>query len=312
MKEKIKVGLIYGGASFEHEVSKMTAESIEENIDRSIFKLIKIYIDKKGKFDHRLLNDIEIVFLAVHGPNCEDGKLQSYLEKKGIRHTGSGVEASKINMDKVKMHQIFKDSGLNTVKFLGFTKNKAKIKIEEKIDEDIDFPCFVKPNNTGSSIGITKVEDFNGLRRAISLAFRYDNKMIVEKAVEEPRELEIAVLGNEKLVLSQPGEILAHGKVYSYESKYFKPFKTKTVAANLKKKQINEIKKMANKAYSITGCRGYARVDFLMGKNDQTFISEINTLPGFTRISMFPKMMDATGIKYKDLITKIIQLALKK
>jgi D-alanine-D-alanine ligase len=310
VKEKIKVGLIYGGASFEHEVSKMTAESIEDNIDRSIFKLINIYIDKKGKFDHRLLNDIEIAFLAVHGPNCEDGKLQSYLEKKGIRHTGSGVEASKINMDKVKMHQIFKDSGLKTVRFSGFTKNQAKAKIEQKINEEIGFPCFIKPNNTGSSIGVSKIEDFNGLKKAINLSFRYDNKIIIEEAVEEPRELEIAVLGNKQLILSQPGEILAHGKVYSYQSKYFKPFKIKTVAANLKRKETKQIKDMARKAYFSTGCRGYARIDFLMAKDGEIYINEINTLPGFTKISMFPKMMAAKGIKYKDLITRIINSAL--
>jgi D-alanine-D-alanine ligase len=310
MKEKIKVGLIYGGASFEHEVSKMTAKSIEEHINQSLFDIVKIYITKKGKFDHKLLS-IDVAFLAVHGPNCEDGKLQALFEKKEIKYTGSGVKASRINMDKVKMHQIFEDSGLKTVKFLGFTKNQSKFKIEQEIDEEIGFPCVIKPNNTGSSIGISKVEDFNGLKKAINLAFRYDKKIIVEEAIEEPRELEISVFGNKKLILSEPGEILAHGKVYSYEFKYFKPFKTKIVAANLKKGKINQIKEMARKAYLVTGCRGYARVDFLMDKNGQIFISEINTLPGFTKISMFPKMMAATGIKYKDLITKIINLALK-
>lgn len=310
MKEKIKVGLIYGGASFEHQVSKMTAKSIEENIDKSLFKVIKTYIDKKGKLDHKLLKNIDVAFLAVHGPNCEDGKLQALLEKKGIKYTGSGIEASKINMDKIKMHQIFEDSGLKTVKFLGFTKNQAKAKIEQEINEEIGFPCVIKPNNTGSSIGISKVEDFNGLKKAINLAFKYDKKIIIEEAIEEPRELEIAVLGIKTLILSKPGEILTHGKVYSYESKYFKPFKTKTVAKNLKEGQINQIKEMARKAYLVTGCRGYARVDFLMDKNGQIFISEINTLPGFTKISMFPKMMAARGIKYKDLITKIINLAL--
>ncbi|MCX6811452.1 MAG: D-alanine--D-alanine ligase [Candidatus Berkelbacteria bacterium] len=310
MRGKIKVGLIYGGASFEHQVSKMTAKSIEQNIDRSLFEIIKIYIDKKGKFNCMLLKDIDIAFLAVHGPNCEDGKLQSYLEKKGIKYTGSRIETSKINMDKIRMHKAFNDEGINTVKYLGFKKNQTKAKIGEKIDEEIGFPCVIKPNNTGSSIGISKVEDFNGLRRAISLAFIYDKKIIIEEAIEEPRELEIAVLGNKRLILSEPGEILAHGRVYSYQSKYFRPFKTKTVAENLKKGQINQIKEMARKAYLVTGCRGYARIDFFRAKDGEIYINEINTLPGFTKISMFPKMMAAKGIKYKDLITRIINLVL--
>lgn len=311
MKEKIKVGLIYGGASFEHEVSKMTAKSIEEHIDKSLFEVVKIYISNYGKFNHRLLKNVDLVFLAVHGPNCEDGKLQAFLEKRGIKYTGSGIKASKINLDKIKMHQVFEDNDLKTVKFLGFSRNQARAKIEQKIDEEIGFPCFIKPNNTGSSVGISKIEDYSGLRKAIALAFRYDKKIIAEEAIENPRELEIAILGNKNLIISEPGEILAHGKVYSYQAKYFKPFKTKTVAANLTKSQIKKIKQMAKIAYLATGCRGFARIDFFVDKNGQIYINEINTLPGFTKISMFPKMMKAKGIKYKDLITRIINLALR-
>ena len=310
MKQKIKVGLLYGGASFEHQVSKMTAESILKNIDQTKFSVREIYINKKGNFNKKLLKDINVAFLAVHGPNCEDGKLQRYLEREKIKYTGSGVEASRINMDKVRMHCEFQRTGLPVVDYIGFN-SKQKIKnIISKVEKELFFPLIVKPNNTGSSIGVEKINNHNELINAVRRAFKYDQKIIVEQAIENPRELEISVLGNKRLILSEPGEILTHGRVYAYQAKYFKPFKTKTVAANLTNYQIKEIKRMAKSAYLATGCCGYARIDFLMDKNGQIFISEINTLPGFTKISMFPKMMEVKGIKYKDLITRIINLAL--
>ncbi|TSC96741.1 MAG: D-alanine-D-alanine ligase [Candidatus Berkelbacteria bacterium Licking1014_2] len=307
----IKVGLIYGGKSFEHAVSMMTAGSIWKNIDRRQFAVTKIYIDKKGNLNEKLLDDIDVAFLAVHGPNCEDGRLQEFLEKRGIKYTGSRVNASRLNMDKIKMHQIFQKANLKTVAFLGFNKQQKIDLVVEKIIKEIGFPCFVKPNNTGSSMGVAKVATPKGLVAAIKKAFCYDHKIIVEKTVIQPREIEVAILDNQKLVVSEPGEILTNGQVYSYQKKYFKPFAT-AIKANLPKTIISKIKKMAEKAYRATGCRGYARVDFFLDQNNQVYINEINTLPGFTEISMFPKIMMATGISYQNLITKIIQLALDK
>lgn len=293
-KQKIKVGLIYGGKSFEHDVSKMTAVSIEKNIDRELFEIIKIYINKKGEFDRRKLKKIDVAFLAVHGPNCEDGKLQIFLDKLKIKYTGSKAKASAINMNKILMRQYFK---------------KAKLKTIDS--RKIVFPCFVKPNNTGSSIGISKANNKKEFEKAISLALRYDQKIIIEKAIENPREIEIAVLGNKKLILSEPGEILTRGRFYSYEAKYFHPFKTTVVAKKLSRSVIKKIKKMAVAAYRATGCSSYARVDFFIDQKNEIYINEINTLPGFTKISMFPKMMKAMGVSYKELITKIILLALE-
>jgi D-alanine-D-alanine ligase len=311
MNLKIKVAIIYGGESFEHEASKMTAQSIKENIDRELFNVREIYIDKRGNFDQKLLKGIDIAFLAVHGPNCEDGKLQKFLENKNIKYAGSGVKASKINLDKVVMHNYFKRAGLKTVDYIGFDKSSSIENIEDSVKK-IGLPVIIKPNNTGSSIGVSKVEKIDQFKKALKEAFKYDNKIIIEKAIINPREIEVAILENDKLVITEPGEIVTQGKLYSYESKYFKPFKTDSVAKNLSDVQSNKIKKMAETAYRVTGCSDYARVDFFMDRDGQAYINEINTLPGFTKTSMFPQLMQASGISYRDLITKIIKLALKR
>jgi D-alanine-D-alanine ligase len=309
-KKKIKVGLIYGGASFEHEVSRMTAKSILLNIDKELFEVKEIYIDKNGDLDENSLKDIDIAFLAVHGPNCEDGKLQKYLEDRGIKYTGSGTAASALNMDKKRMHDAFKGAGLRVVEYFDCDRNWDLTRIQENIKKTFGYPCFVKANNAGSSVGVSKVDNESELEKALEEAFKCDKTIIVEAAIKNLREFEIAVLGNNELVLSEPGEVSSKGEFYSYDAKYFHPFETKANAPLLPDKS-EEIKEMARKAYKVTGCKGYSRIDFLMDGNEKIYINEINTLPGFTKISMFPKMMGATGVTYKDLITKIINLALE-
>lgn len=309
-KKKTKVGLIYGGASFEHEVSRMTAKSILLNIDKELFLVKEIYIDKNGNLDENLLKDIDIAFLAVHGPNCEDGKLQKYLEDKGIKYTGSGVAASALNMDKIRMHDAFKAAGLKVVEYFGCDRGWDLSKTKNSIEKKFGYPCFVKANNAGSSVGVSKVDSESELEKALEEAFKCDGTVIVEAAVKTPREFEAAVLGNDELTISLPGEVNSDGEFYSYDAKYFHPFETKANAP-LPQDKSEEIKEMAEKAYKITDCRGYARIDFLMDGDGKIYINEINTLPGFTKISMFPKMMGAAGINYKNLITKIINLALK-
>ncbi|MFA4996100.1 MAG: D-alanine--D-alanine ligase family protein [Patescibacteria group bacterium] len=309
-EKKIRVGIIYGGASFEHEVSRMTAKSILINIDKNIFDITEIYIDKNGNLDESLLKDIDIAFLAVHGPNCEDGKLQKYLEDKGVKYTGSGVEASDLNMDKIRMHDAFKVAGLRVVEYFSADKNSNVSQIGDSVSNSFGYPCFVKANNAGSSVGVSKVDNVAGLEEALEEAFKCDDEVIIEAAIQNPREIEIAVLGNSDLLLSDPGEVDSSGEFYSYDAKYFHPFETK-VRAVLTGKQVEEIKTMAKKAYETTGCRGYSRIDFLMDRDNNIYINEINTLPGFTKISMFPRMMETSGISYKNLITKIIHLALE-
>jgi D-alanine-D-alanine ligase len=307
---KLKIGLIYGGDSFEHDISCLTAESILKNIDRDLFDVKEIYIPKSGKIDFDKLSDIDLAFLAVHGPNCEDGELQKVLEENNIKYTGSGVTASALNMNKAKMHSAFKNAGLPVVKYLSFTKFDSDTEIGAKTEAKIGYPCFIKPNNAGSSIGISKAKNIHELRLGIVKAFKYDDDITVEEAIKNPREIEIGILGNKELILSKPGEVLSEGQFYSFDAKYSHPFKT-TIKTNLGVEKILELKKIAERAYKTTGCCGYARIDFLLDEKENIFISEINTLPGFTKISQFPKLMEATGIKYKDLITKIINLAIE-
>lgn len=307
---KTKVAIAYGGNTFEHEVSKMTSSSILENIDRNIFDVSEIYIDKEGKFDEGLLKDVDVVFIATHGPNYEDGKFQKFLEGKGVRYTGAGVECSRLSMNKTEMHRVHKNSGLPVVENRGFRKGE-----EEEIRNycrEIGYPVFVKSDNAGSSIGITPVAKDSDLDKALNSAYECDENICIEKGVPDHREYEVAVLGNgEDLTVSEPGEILANGQFYSYDTKYFHPFATTTNISDMTAEKASEIKDLAKKAYISAGCKGYARMDFLADSKGKIYISEISTLPGFTKISMFPQMMLATGLSYKDLITKIIELAME-
>lgn len=311
MAKKLNVGVIYGGQSFEHEVSKMTAESILQNIDRDLFDIREIYIDKNGGFNEKLLDDIDVAFLAVHGPNCEDGKLQQYLEDREIRYTGSGVSSSKINMDKIRMHQRFEEAGLPVVKFIGFKKTNGDTEIIKKVETEIGYPCFIKPNNAGSSIGISMARNIHELREGILKAFKHDDQIIIEEAVKGSRDVELGVLGNFDLIISNPGEIVFDEDFYNYNAKYFND-NTAVILEKLSDSIKEEMKEMATRAYKATNCMGYARIDFFLDQNERIFINEINTLPGFTASSMFPKLMKNRGIKYKELITRIINLALEK
>lgn len=306
---KIKVGLIYGGESFEHDVSLMTAESIRKHIDVQKFDVTDIFISKTGELDEKLLDNIDIAFLAVHGPNCEDGKLQKYLEDRGVKYTGPGVRASEINLNKVEMHDVFKKAGIPTVEYRGFSKDEIS-QIKPYVEE-IGLPVFIKPNNAGSSVGVNRVDNINDLDKFIDEAFKYDDIICVEKGVSKPREIEVAVLGNDDLVISAPGEILTHGEVYSYDTKYLHPFNTTTDVENLTQDQRDKIRKTSEMGYRAIGFKGYARMDFLLN-DKEIYLNEITALPGFTSISMFPKLMEAGGIAYKDLITKIIELGMEK
>jgi D-alanine-D-alanine ligase len=211
-------------------------------------------------------------------------------------------------MDKILMHDCFIRAGLPVVEYKGFNKNNVG-QLKEYVKK-IGLPVFVKPSNGGSSIGITKVTNLDDLTQAVGEALMFDDQICLEKGIEKPREIEIAVLGNHDLTISFPGEVLSEGEFYSYETKYFNPFNT-TTKAKLTDKQIAEFKKMAEKAYRATDCQGYARIDFLLDQKNKIYINEINTLPGFTSISMFPKLMADIGIGYKELITRIIELALE-
>ena len=311
MRKKIKVAVVYGGKSPEHEVSKMTAKSVLNNLDRDKFEISEIFIDKRGNFDQELIKNIDIAFLAVHGENYEDGKFQRYLDGLGVKYTGSGARSSEINMNKDLQKKSFKEAGLDVVPYFVASMKENSFQIDARIKSEFDYPCIIKPINAGSSLGITKVLDSARLLPAVLNAGEINEEIIIEKAVEGHRELEVSVLGNHDLTISDPGEILTNGEVYSYQAKYFSPFKTTTEAVGLSSETVEKIKDWAEKAYRATECRGYARVDFFLAKNGDLYINEINTLPGFTDISMFPKALGAMGISYQNLITKIIELGLE-
>lgn len=311
-RSRKKVMVIYGGDSCEHEVSKMTAQSIIDNLDRQSFDVGEIYVDKKGKFDHSLLDSADVVFLAFHGENYEDGKFQKYLDKKGIKYTGSGALSSRINMDKKVQKEHFLKAGLKVADYFCVSVEIGAQAIDQLINKKLTYPVFVKPRNAGSSIGISKVEKSQHLAKAIGEAGKISPKLIIEKAIIKPREIEVGVLGNSELEISEPGEILSNGNFYSYQTKYFKPFETQESVKDLDQKLQQKITDWSDRAYRATGCCGYARVDFLVDMSDNLYINEINTLPGFTSISMYPKLMKSRGYDYPKLLTKIVDLALAK
>jgi len=329
---KIKVGILFGGKSAEHEISLISTKSVYKHIDKKKFKPVLIYINKKGTWSHiskekfknnDFINksyasflpwendiidklDIDIYFPVLHGPNCEDGKLQSLLELSGKPYVGANSLASSIAMDKVISKILFKNAGLNTPDFLFFTKNDH-LKIKNMILKKLGYPIFIKPCSLGSSVGISKVNEEEELNSAIDMAFKYDKKIIIEKAINA-REIEIAVMGNDEIKISKPGELIPFNKFYDYEDKYVlgkTKFKIPTI---LDDKVEKEIKKMAKKAYESLFLNGMARIDFFIEKNtEELFINEINTIPGFTEISMFPKLWEYENISFADLITKLIE-----
>ena len=327
--KKITVGIIYGGKSPEHEVSIISARGVINNIDQKKFGVIEIFIDKKGQFwlnnKNRKRFDpfvdagkIDVFFPILHGRGGEDGEIQGLLRSINKPFVGANILASGICLDKGIFKLILKAEGLPQTKFaiLDFAKTtKANMRssiLEIKLK--FRFPLFVKPCNLGSSVGIFKVKNKNKLAGFIDQAKKFDSRIVVEESVEKCREIEISVLGNnyKNTKVSSPGEIVSGAEFYDYDDKY-NNCKAKTIApAELEARQIKQIQQLAVKAYNLVCCEGLARVDFLINRNGKIYINEINTIPGFTPISMYPKMWEASGLDYKRLITMLILLALKK
>ncbi|OGY40633.1 MAG: hypothetical protein A2Y82_05325 [Candidatus Buchananbacteria bacterium RBG_13_36_9] len=320
-----KIGLIFGGISNEYEVSVISAGNVIKNFDYKKYKLVLLFWAKNGNF--YLVKDIvqrnaikkevkieefkkyfDIALPMTHGKYGEDGVLQAILESQKIKYCGCKVLSSALCMDKAVFKTFLAGQKIKQVKFK-IIYNKILSQGElRKIKENFKLPIFVKPANSGSSVGITKVKDFKQLNSALRGAFKHDSKVIIEQGIEKPREIEVAILGNDKLIISEPGEVIPYNDFYDYDDKY-KLNKTKLIIpAKLLQKQVNEIKAMAQKAYSLCDCRGFSRLDFLL-KNDSVYLSEINTLPGFTKNSMYPLLMINKALNYKGLINKIIELA---
>ncbi len=309
MKEKIAV--LFGGISAEHEVSKMSAKSVMENLDKEKFEIVPVEISKDGDFDLEKVMQADVVFPVMHGAGGEDGSIQGFCEVIKKPCVGCGVEASILALDKIAQKLIFKSLNLPIPSFQFFSGNEWE-KNPERIIYNIVPPVFVKPSHTGSSVGISKAHDKNELKNAFEEALKYSDQIIVEEALDNIREFEVSVLGNnENLTISAVGEVLPDEEFYTYQSKYSDESKTELVIpAKISGDKASEIQELARQAYLTLGCAGMARADFFMEKLEgKVYINELNTIPGFTSISMYPKLMEASGIPYKELLTRLIELA---
>lgn len=332
----IKLGVIYGGMSTEHEVSLESAKSIIENLNKSKYDIYEICIEKDGTWvDNNnkpieniveILKKLDVVFPVLHGMYGEDGTIQGLFELLKLPYVGVGVIGSANGMDKVYSKIIFEKAKIPQAKYVYIKKMEKNYKyIEEDFEEmeenihkiaklvaeKLGYPMFVKPSNSGSSVGIRKVDNLNELIDAIEYASQFDKKILVEENIVG-REIECAVLGNENPKASIVGEILPADEFYSYEAKYQNVDSQIQIPAKISKEKQDEIRNLALKAYKALDCRGLSRVDFFLEKGtEKVIINEINTMPGFTKISMYPKLWEYSGIKYSELLDELINLALK-
>jgi D-alanine-D-alanine ligase len=370
MAKKLRVGILFGGRSGEHEVSLLSAASILKAIDRKKFDVVPIGITKEGRWlaasdatnllegdQHakarqlragdpeatpgaKLLHEgiptllapvpgpqgpegkaIDVVFPVLHGTFGEDGTIQGLFELAGIAYVGSGVLGSSAGMDKDAMKRLFAQAGLPIVKHVTILRSEWEAsprKATARIEAALKYPLFVKPANLGSSVGISKAHDRKELGPALDEAAKYDRKLVIEQGVggkkSRARELEVGVLGNDSPKASVVGEIIPGKEFYDYEAKYLSEGSVPVIPAKITTAEAKQIREMAVAAFRACDLAGLARVDFLMepdGKR-RIYLNEVNTLPGFTQISMYPKLWEATGISYSDLITRLIELGLER
>ena len=327
----IKVAVIYGGMSTEHDVSVVSAKNVIENLNIGKYEIHKIEISKNGEWlsnGKRIKNIVEelqkvdVVFPVLHGLYGEDGTIQGMLELLRIPYVGCKVLASSICMDKVYTKYILNGAKINMAKFVYIQNENIYIdddleEVELQNDEIIDvvekklgFPVFVKPSNSGSSVGVTKANNGAELIKAIQTASMYDKKVLIEEAIVG-KEVECAVLGNDKVLASTVGEILSAEDFYTYDAKYNNTESKTVIPANIPKEVIDKIKKIAIKAFKAVDGSGLARVDFFVqNKTNKIYLNEINTMPGFTSISMYPKLWEHEGLSYSELLDQLIKLAL--
>lgn len=330
--ERITVGILFGGQSAEHEVSVESTESLYNNLDKDKFSPLFIYIsrddglwrviDEKSFIQKDFYSrpgysfapwlnqsfdrlEADIYFPMLHGPNGEDGKIQSLLELAGKPYVGANPVASVLAMDKVVSKALFQKAGLNVVDYLFFEANDYS-HIKETIAQHFDYPVFVKPSFMGSSVGVSKVAGEDQLKAALDLAFRYDRKVLVEKAINI-HEIEVSVMGNDEIMVSRPGELIPHKEFYDYNDKYINGKTTFYMPARLEADVEEEVRQTAGKAYKALFLNGMARVDLFIEKTTgKIYANEANTIPGFTEIGMFPKLWSLQGITFTELVTRLI------
>ncbi|AIM16778.1 D-alanine--D-alanine ligase [Bacillus sp. X1(2014)] len=343
---KTKLGLLYGGKSAEHKVSLQTALAVIKALDLEKFEIHPIYINIEGQWikGPQLTGPVEtvkelefsagtslspvslaptlfqaskeeapleVIFPLLHGPNGEDGTVQGLLELMNLPYVGNGVLASAAGMDKVIMKNIFAQAGLAQVKYVSFIKSeweKAKEEACFKVESELGYPCFVKPANLGSSVGISKCRNRAELEEAVVEAFQFDRKIIIEEGVIA-REIEVGLLGNDEPECSIAGEIVPKKDFYDYKAKYEDGDTALIIPADITEEEYQQIKEMAIRAFKALDCSGLVRADFFLTKDGRVLINEVNTMPGFTPFSMFPLLWKHSGVEYPQLIERLVQLA---
>lgn len=313
---KLRVAVLYGGRTGEHEVSLRSAESIMAAMDPERYEIHRIFITKEGRWEPRAITpepgrnpEIDVVFPVLHGTFGEDGTVQGLLELADLPYVGAGVLASSVSMDKEVMKRLMVERGLPVVEYLVVRRGRFQA---EEVCGRLPFPVFVKPANLGSSVGVSKAKTCEELLHALDVAAQFDRKILIERGIKG-REFECSVMGNEDPVAAVPCEVFPSREFYDYEDKYLLNAAETAVPADLTPAQTAEVRRLAVECYRAVDCEGMARVDFLMdGATGKFFINEINTIPGFTSISMFPKMWEASGLPYAKLIDRLIELAIER
>lgn len=348
---KLRVGVVFGGRSGEHEVSLMSARSVLAALDPERFEAVPVGITREGRWlppgpAAALLRDgaaaaegagsvvaavapgqvltgasgarppLDVVFPLVHGPSGEDGTLQGLLELSGLPYVGAGVLGSALGMDKIVQKEVLAHHGLPVVAYRTVSRRQWREDPQGVVDAlagELGLPCFVKPANLGSSVGITKAHTCEELRAGLRAATRLDRRVIAERAVPECREIECGVLGNEHPGASVPGEVIPRREFYDYEAKYSEAGADLVVPAPLPAAVATEVAALAVRAFVALDCAGMARVDFFLDRRTlRPTVNEVNTIPGFTATSMFPRLWEASGLPYRALVTRLIELALER
>jgi len=314
---KKRVAVVYGGRTGEHEVSLRSAQSIMDNLDPEKYKVLHYFISKEGKWSPRPIapepksnQEIDVVIPVLHGTFGEDGTVQGLLELADLPYVGAGVLGSAVSMDKEVMKRLAQERGLPVAPYV--VLHASAIGNTESICKKLEFPMFVKPANLGSSVGISKAKNCEELKAALELAAKYDRKIVVERGIIG-REFECAVLGNEQPIASVPCEIIPSREFYDYDDKYVLDAAKTIIPASLTPEQTAEVQRLAVECYQAVECEGLGRVDFLLeAATGQFYINEINTMPGFTSISMYPKMWEHCGLPMPKLLDRLIDLALER
>ena len=358
-EKKIRVGLVFGGRSGEHEVSLASARSVMANLDSNKYEVVPLGITKNGTWllgdepthalvqgtqqqttaehttavtltgdptvrrliplqgNERLRDDgaLDVIFPVLHGTYGEDGTLQGLLEMANVPYVGCGVLGAALGMDKEKMKMVFSSVGLPNVDYFVCRRNeweRSPETVMNVVEQSLGYPCFVKPVNMGSSVGINKAHNRTELEHALQVAADYDRKIIIERGIN-CRELECAVLGNDEPIVSVVGEVVSSGEFYDYNAKYIDGKSQVVIPADLPQATAEEVRRQAIKAFLALDLSGLSRVDFFLEREtNKVYINEVNTLPGFTEISMYPKLWAASGLSYPQLLDRLIELAIER